>query len=198
MKTPTFPVDFNAIRLAFINEIMAVTLLDQEHVVTLEPETPNWPRPDKPYIGMKITTPSAKSGDDSKQNVPDDEGNPSTVWNSGGVRKMTVSFEAYGNTHEEAYNYMGLWQTALDLYNTQAALRTAGVAVWVIGNVVDLSALLNTGFEGRAQMDCTFGIAMNLQSDLGSMEIVNVDGQVTTDQNETDEVEVTVQLPGEG
>jgi hypothetical protein len=121
---------------------------------------------------MKMTTPAAKSGDDSKQNLG------GTVWNSGGVRKMTVSFQTYGNTHEEAYNYMGLLQTALDLSDVQENLRRAGIAVWTIGNVADLSQLLNTGFEGRTQMDCTFGIAMNLSSDLGAEESVEVMGAV--------------------
>ena len=87
---------------------------------------------------------------------------------------MTVSFNCYGESHEEAYNYMQLWNSALDLENIQEDLRRAGIAVWVIGNVADLSQLLNTGYEGRAHMEVTFGIAVNLTSDLGAMESVDV------------------------
>lgn len=203
--TPTAPqparlpgIDFNTVRAAFAREIQRVSGLDQNRVVYKEAEAPNSPRPKPPYIAFKITTPSAKSGDDSKQNVLDSQGNGTTIWNSGGVRQMTVEFDCYGRSHEEAYNYMSLWQTALDLEDVQAILRQVGVAVWVIGTVADLSALLNTAYEGRAHMDCTFGIAMNLQSDLGAIEIVPVAGKVTTDQGVIEDIDVTVTLPEEG
>lgn len=189
-----FPIDYNAIRLAFVNTIMLTCNMDQNHVIIEEPETQNWPRPPKPYFSMKITTPAARFGDDTILNVNDAMGNPSTIWNSGGPRKMTVSFHCYGNTHEEAYNYMSLWQASLDLQNIQGILRETGIAVWIIGTVADLSSLLNTGYEGRAHMDCTFGLAFNLESDLGAIETVPVQGAVTTDQNVVVGIDTTVSL----
>ena len=181
--------NFNDIRIAFIREIQKVTGLDSQHVVTEEPETQNEPRPSKPYMSMKITTAAAKNGDDSVDNVLDNSGNSTTVWNSGGQRKMTVEFNSYGTSHEEAYNYMTLWQTALDNEGIQSDLRKAGIAVWVIGNVADLSKLLNTGFEGRAHLETTFGIAVNFATDLGEMDSVTVEGTVSagTSTIDTDE-----------
>lgn len=187
----SFPIDFVAIRKAFAREIQKVTALSQNQVVLAEPETQNEPRPQKPYFSFKFNTPAAKIGDDTKSPVPNPDGTPSTIVNSGGVRMMTIGFDCYGNTHEEAYNYMSLWQTALDLPNIQADLRLVGVAVWQIETVADLSALLNTGYEGRAHLDVHFGIAMNLTADLGAIETVNVQGQVTTDQGNVVGVSVT-------
>lgn len=175
----TFPINFNLIRKTFANEIQKVTGIT---AMLEEPEAPNQPRPPRPYFSFKLINPADKSGDDSKQNVLDEDGNETSVWNSGGVRKMTVSFHCYARDHEEAYNYMGLWQAALDLENIQSDLRQAGIAVWVIGNVADLTKLLNTGFEGRSHMDCTFGIASNIQSDLGYMDAVRIDGAINTDK----------------
>lgn len=183
-RKPIFPVSFDKIRIAFIREIQKVCLLDNDHVITAEPESQDWIRPSLPYFSMKITNPSAKNGDDSKDSVLDNMGNPTSVVNSGGVRKMTVAFDCYGNSHEEAYDYMSLWQTALDLANIQEDLRRAGVAVWVIGNVADLSQLLNTGYEGRAHLECTFGIAMNLRSDLGEIDTVPIDGSLAIGNDE--------------
>ena len=94
---------------------------------------------------------------------------------------MTVEFNSYGRSHEEAYNYMALWQGSLDLSNIQADLRTVGIGVWIIGNVADLSQLMNTGYEGRAHMECTFGIAFNISSDLSYIETVVAEGTVQTD-----------------
>jgi hypothetical protein len=186
---PTFPTDFNLIRQVLIREVVKVTGLQPNQVVVLEPETQNEPRPAKPYFGMKITTPSAKTGDDSKQWLG------GTRWNSGGVRQMTVGFDCYGTSHEEAYNYMSLWQTALDLEDIQADLRQYGIAVSLMTTVADLSALLNTGFEGRAHLDVIFNIAMNLSSDLGAEESVEVQGAITTDQDVVIDTDQTIESP---
>lgn len=194
LKNPPkmFPIDYNVIRLAFVNAIMLTCNLDQNHVITEEPENQNWPRPQKPYFSMKIISPAARYGDDTISNVADAFGNPSPVFNSGGPRKMTVSFHCYGNSHEESYNYMSLWQTSLDLQNIQELLRGTGIAVWLIGTVEDLSSLLNTGYEGRSHMDCTFGLAFNLESELGLIQELQVQGAITTDQNNVVNTDQTV------
>ena len=181
--TQGLAVDYNAIRIAFSRCIQGVLPRNPRtnlpfSVAYEEPETQNVPRPDVPYMTFKFTTPGAKSGDDTKSWVLDSRGNPTTVVNSGGVRKMTVDFNSYADSHENAYNIMATWQTALDLEDIQAILRAAGVAVWIIGDVADLSKLLDSGYEGRAHMTCTFGIAMNLQSDLGEIDTVQVSGTV--------------------
>ena len=168
MKT-VFPIDFNAIRIALVNEIKVVTGLT---CIVEEATYQNAPRPNLPYFGMKIITPSVKVGDDTKYNISGD------IWGSGGQRKMVVSFDCYAMEQETAYNYMSLWQTALDLENIQFDLRKAGIAVWLMETVADLSLLLNTGYEGRAHMDVTFGIAMNLSSNLSEIDSVQVIGDV--------------------
>jgi hypothetical protein len=176
-----FPIDYNVLRAAFAREIQISCFLDQNHVVFEEPETQHTPRPKTlPYIGFKFIGPAGKSGDDSKENVKDIDGKSTTIWNTGGVRKLTVWFNCYANSHEEAYNYMGLWQTRLNDEVVRARLRQSGIAVWLAGNVADFSQLLNTGYEGRAHLESTFGIAMNLQSDLGEINEVNVMGTVQT------------------
>ena len=185
--------DFNQARICFAREIVKVTALDQQNVILSEPEVQNEPRPPKPYFSFKFTTPAAKFGDDSKDQILDADDNPTDCVNSGGVRMMSVSFDCYGNTHEEAYNYMLAWQCALDREDIQEDLRRYGIAVWLIGTLADLSQLLNTGYEGRSHMDCTFGFAVNTQSDLGEIDTVPVQGQVQTDSGE-DEIVLDVEL----
>ena len=170
MTKPIFPIDYNAIRKALIQEIKKVTFLDDNHVVIEEPETQHSPRPTRPYMAFKITGPGTKEGDDSFDNITDSK------WNSGGNRKMTVSFHCYGTSHEEAYNYMALWQASLNLPDVLEDLRSKGIAVWMVGNVADLSILLNTGYEGRSHMETTFGIASNIVADFGRIEHVTIEG----------------------
>lgn len=195
MANQTLAIDFNAIRVAFTRCIQGVLPKQKGQPIPVayaEPETQNVPRPELPYVTFKFTTPSAKNGDDTKSWVLDIHGNPTNIVNSGGVRRMTVDFDAYAQSHEDAYNLMAIWQTALDLEDIQAILRASGVAVWIIGGLADLSQLLNTGYEGRAHVTCQFGIAMNLQSDLGEMDSVEVSGEVKTDQGQTVPVDQTV------
>lgn len=190
MANLQLPLDFNALRIAVIDEVQKIT---RTTCIVAEPETQNVPRPCKPYFTMKMISPATKSGDDAATNIHDLSGHATTNWNRGGQRKMTVSFNCYGRSHEEAYNYMALWQSSLELESVQADLRKAGIAVWLNGNVADLSALLNTGFEGRAQMDVQFGVASNLTENLGEIDTITIEGTVTTDQgnNVIASVEIT-------
>jgi hypothetical protein len=169
------PIDFNAIRKAIANEIVKSVGFDTNHVILEEPETPNTPRPTRPYMSFKLTSPAGKNGDDSYEHVS------GTIWNSGGVRKMNVSFHCYGTSHEEAYNLMSLWQAVLGVEPVQERLRKSGIAIWIIGELADLSLLLNTGYEGRSHMDVSFGVASNIESDFGAIEHVTVDGTLDED-----------------
>jgi hypothetical protein len=169
------PIDYDAIRSTLVQAVMSACGLDQQHVIMAEPEEPGAPRPSRPYFTLKVTTPGARYGDDSPDNLPG-----TTLWNYGGQRAMTVSFNSYGTSHEEANGYMALWQASLDTAPTYQALSLGGIAVWKPGAVADLSMLLNTAFEGRAQMDVVFGIASNLVVDLGSIGSANISGQADT------------------
>lgn len=169
--SPPVPVDYNLIRRTIADELKRVTYT----IPVLEEATvQDAPRPRLPYFSFKITTPGAKSGDDSQYHV---EG---TIFGRGGNRKMTVSFHCYAQEQETAYNLMALWQGSLELFETQSNLKAAGIAVWLIGNVADLSQLLNTGYEGRSQMDVQFGISSNLTEDLLSIDTIEVEGTVDT------------------
>ena len=101
---------------------------------------------------------------------------------------MTISFHFYGQSHEEAYNYMSLWQAALNTDLTISRLRTSGIAVWMVGNVADLSVLLNTGYEGRSHMECIFGVASNMTTDSGQIDHVTVNGTI----NDSVEISSTI------
>lgn len=166
----TFPVNFENIRKALVGEVQRVT---KTTCILAEPEVPNSPRPCKPYFTLKLVGPAIKSGDDSADNLG------GTIWNRGGQRKVMVDFNCYGRSHEEAYGYMALWQSSLELETVQANLRESGIAVWLNGSVRDMSQLLNTGFEGRAHMEVSFGVASNLSEDLGAIDDINASGDVS-------------------
>ena len=171
----TFPIDFDLIRKTVANAVKTATTLT---CVLEEPKEQNFPRPVLPYFSFKLTTPAAKEGDDSLEYVS------GTTYNRGGQRQMTISFNCYSVTAEESYKYMALWQSSLETDTVQEILRAKGIAIWLVGGVADLSKLLNTGYEGRAQMDVTFGIASNIVEDLGRISQVEIEGTVEADGDE--------------
>ena len=170
----TLPIDYDALRTTLIVATEAACELAQGKVIAAEPETADSPRPEKPYLTLKIITPGARFGSDAYVDTSEDG-----VYSMQGPRAMTVSFNCFGRSHEEAYGLMALLQARLggDI-RLQETLTRGGMAVWRPGAVADLSQLVNTAYEGRAQMDVTFGVTSVLPVDLGIIEQVQVVGPV--------------------
>lgn len=191
MNTPLVPppIDYADIRKTIVAVLSKITGL---RTIEHEPESPDAPRPPKPYMAFKITSAAIKYGDDESRQVYDGS-TPTTQFVSGGQRKMAVSLHAYGRSKEEAYSFMALVQAGLQLHSIRELFNRAALAVWTVGNVADLSALLNTGYEGRAQMDVDFGVASNIVEDLGSIDEVAIQGAINTGI-ETVETELDVEL----
>lgn len=186
--TPTFPVDYNKIRKALVAEVQRVT---GSTAILAQPEGTDADRPAKPYATVRFLQPGVKSGDDSSKQIPG-----TSLWVTGGQRKLMVDFNFYGRSHEEAYSYGALWQAALEQETTQGILRAAGIAVWLnAGPLRDLSALLNTAYEGRCQLEVSFGVASNVTEDRSSIDKVDIGGVVTTDQDTEDDIAFTVNAP---
>jgi hypothetical protein len=174
-----YSIDYSAIRKAVVQEIQR----DLGIVCIVEEQSrQNLPRPEKPYISIKTITPMLQVGDDDYREMGDGK------TNYGGQRSFVVSINCYGNTQEEAYQKMGLLNALLNTQPVIDRLRRSRIAIWDIGDIADLSQLLNTGYEGRAHMDVTMAIASNIETDLGVIEEAEISGEV-----DDQEIEITVE-----
>ena len=183
---PPTPIDFNANRRALVQAVALATGLPAGQVIALEPETMGAPRPKVPYVGFLVTAASVKMGFDWLAPMPDDAvSGPTGRHTFSGVRMMSVGFDAYGRSHEDAYGIMAAFQAALEYPPVASLLAAAGLAVWDIGSVSDISATLATTYEGRAHLDVTFGMTAQTTIDLGRIDTVPVSGQVASDGNAT-------------
>lgn len=193
--TAPFAVDYDAVRVAFINAMRNALQLGQQQVIMEQPEVANSPRPRLPYLGILNGTPSQRYGwdvHDVAQTSTDAAGSPVFTSTTTGPRSTTITFTSYAETHEESYGLMATWQAHLDTVDVQAYLRQHAIAVWTIGDVEDVSALLNTGYEGRAQMVCIFGVLSSIKTTSGSViGSVVAAGSVSHEQS-TAEVVATV------
>jgi hypothetical protein len=183
MPTPTFrtPIDYDAKRMALVQAVAASTGLPQGQVVMMQAETMGFPRPNAPYVGMLVTSASVKYGYDYDEGVIDAAGEATGLFNYTGNRSMSVGFDAFGKTHEDAYGIMAAIQAALESPPVELILDAAGMAVWDIGPVTDISALLATSYEGRSHMDVTFGMLSIATYDAGLISNVPFGGQVVLD-----------------
>lgn len=163
------PIDFKAIRICLVRALEKAVGLT---VIMEEPKVPNAPRPALPYLSLKLTTSSKRLGYDEERRPSD------TETNTCGPRKMVASIQCYSAKDDDPGNYLALLQSKLQQSQMHDALDLGGIAVWTIGDVADLSQLLNTGYEARAQMDVSFGIAANLIEKVGYIETVIVSGEV--------------------
>lgn len=179
---PPSPIDYDAARRALVQAVALATGLPAGQVVALEPETMGAPRPKVPYVGFLVTAASVKMGFDWSTPVVDDAGSgPTGRHLYQGVRMMSVGFDAYGRSHEDAYAIMAALQASLEYPPVASLLGAAGLAVWDIGSVADISATLATTYEGRSHLDVTFGMTTNTVLDLGRIDGVPVSGQVASD-----------------
>ena len=176
-------LDFSAIRIAIVREAQRITGVT---CMVAQPETPTAPRPPKPYLSLKFNQVGEKQGNDAANCVS------GALWNVGGQRGLTVDFNSYGRTHEEAYELMLTLQAHLEGEAAQANLRAAGIAIWRDGSIADLSELMQTGYEGRARLEVQFGFAVNFTEDRGLIEQVTVNGEVTTDQGRVEETTAVI------
>lgn len=175
-----------------------VKFLTQE---TLFPRIPilvlnqNVERPDTDYLGLQLTTPI------QRPHFRDDIQPPSsgTIYNIGGQRQFVLSISAYRvenrvelARHDDLYlpqDRLIMIQDALESPVKRQGLTAAGLAVFQVGAILDLTELVETGFESRAQLDITMGIASNRDEDLGAIEKVEVTGTIDGDEDPTVTIE---------
>lgn len=167
------PVNYADIRKNLVLMVKRMTGLT---CIRREPSESDAPRPQLPYMSYKITSPGVARGE-----ADFDYTGTGTLFNYGQQLKMTVSFQLYAKDQDEAYSLMCLFQQSLNKQTVLEQFRVFGLAVWDFGNVADLTALLNTGYEARTQLDVFFGLASNLTDDQGAIESVVIEGTLDSD-----------------
>lgn len=164
------PIDFDAVRAAIWRAVQAATGLGPNGVVVSQPEHPIAKRPETPFCEFIVTTVAQTFGRDAMVPTAADDG----TFRYYGPRLMTAQFQFYGETHEQAYGLACCMQAALHTDPVADGLRAAGIVVWSREPVTDLSALLSTGYEGRAGFNVSFGLHSELIVDVGTITSVPV------------------------
>ena len=111
-------------------------------------------QPAEPYATLLIAG-IARRGAADERRGPDTDGLVKLT----GTRRLAVSVNVFGpqavRMAEHAIAYLGL-------STVTAALRADGVVVYRSEDVQDLTGILDTGFQGRAQFDLAVGVVSEL------------------------------------
>lgn len=132
--------------------------LTDAQVIVAEPDAP---RPAKPYLTVKVTTPGAVVGVD--ETISDLDGSSDPRRRANGIRRATVSVQGFG-AGTEAWLERALLRLAFA--SVTEAFDTAGVnAPTTTGGVRDISELLGTAWEPRYALDIDVGYGLRTASD---------------------------------
>lgn len=185
------PIDYAATRRALVQALCAITDLSQNQVIRAEGQGPVQPRPKLPYLTFKYRQVAIRNGYDAV--VPaSDQGE--TMWRYVGERGIGIDIIAYGRDQDEAYGLALGVQSGLQQQPYTEILSAAGLCVWTLGDVTDVTALLGTGFEGRALLECQLWQGTSALVDLGQMATVPVVGNIEDDGGKQTHIEFTATL----
>jgi len=185
------PIAYGEIRAAVAEAISLGTGLPSGAVVRAEPNEPNSPRPKRPFATFKVREVSGRHGPAAFAPSPEDS---PTAWRYTGERELGLELNFFGVTQEDAYSLASAMQMSLEMGVVQNALRRPNIAVWSIGNVTDVSALLGTGYEGRAMLEVSLGVSINVLTDFGAIAEANVEGAILDDTGLIETITVNAKL----
>lgn len=140
------------------------------------------PRPVGPYITLKIISGPRRLTivDETRFNGQE---NGSSNFDLVGQRAYTLSIKAFRAGHNDALESIATCLDDPDFY--QLLKDKACISVTRIGDVLDISAKLETGFEGRSSLDIFFNSVNNKETNIGLIEGVEIEGSLESDTGKT-------------
>ncbi len=172
-------IDFNAIKISLQEWIVRSTSLLDSTVVFNDQASP---RPDKPYISMKIIS-NVDIGQGLARGSIDSNGDASFV----GTKEFTLSIQHYG---VDSMNTLSTLKDSLDDDAELQTLRDNNLIFVEQLLFTDITALLETEWEERAQLDLLFRATSTSNHQVGIIERAmlkgtykNADGSVAVTNN---------------
>lgn len=133
------------------------------------------PRPNRPYVSLNFLNASAELGGSTQtiRETVNEDGDPITLVNTAAMRKAVASINVFG---DNAIDTLSKVRDSLDRPDVTQKFEAAEIAHLDNGPVNDLTALQETIYEERGQMDLTVSFAVESEVDVGTIESVELDG----------------------
>ena len=172
-------INFNAVKVSLQEWIVRSTLLADNEVVFSDQSAP---QPDKPYISIKVTSIVNIGQKDARGSI-DDAGFSDFV----GIREFTLSIQYFGI---DALNALSILKDSLNDEVELQILRDNNIVFVEELLFADVSSLLETIWEERAQLDLLFRTTSVSSHEVGIIERMylkpsyrNADGSSISDNS---------------
>ena len=148
---------------------------------------PNAPRPTVPYITLFLQSITAVNQD---WTAPD--ANASGVVDMKGDRNFTLQVQAYGS---DPLTLLENIRTSLQKQTVLDTLRANGVAFYQSLTINDITDLIDSQFERRAQLDILFGIGQVYTDNPGYFDEIEIQ-EIYEDQTGSIVYDETITITG--
>lgn len=142
------------------------------------------PRPPRPYVSIKFLLGSMRVGSSMDQQtldkvtIPGEGSDPDTfVYKvaSEGMRKAIASINVFGDNALETLSHI---RDSLDRADVIETFEVNEIGIIEDGQINDLTALQETKYEERAQMDLTISFVAGSEVDVGTIDQIEVEGHI--------------------
>lgn len=142
----------------------------------------NGTRPALPYITLRLT-PMRTLGIDGTRHTYNGAAPAGTeiTLSHGGMREFGLSVQVFGDVlgSTGAVATMEALKSSLNKVTIREALEAAGVSFFDFGQVVDLTQIEDTAFEGRAAMEIRGYTTQEITETLGYIQTVDTTGTIS-------------------
>lgn len=142
------------------------------------------PRPPLPYVTLKLVSGPGHLTLDDEYRI-----NESGKYSLVGQRSYSLSVQIYGSSCDDDFDHIDILSdisTYLDDLDKRDQLRAdADIAVTSKGTAADISRLLGAGFERRGSLDIGFNSSNNKETNVGTIEHVEIIGTIESAQTIT-------------
>jgi len=158
------------IELAWFNFVTASILTDfPDHKVIFSEG--DGPRPQKPYVTLKITGPNRVTITDPRRYNSDAD-----KFRFEGHRRYNLSLQSYGVDHTDVLDEIILGTQDPDL---KQVLKDCDIGVEIRGNVTDITSLVSTAWEKRGSLDISFLASKIKLTNIEPVESAEIDGEMS-------------------
>lgn len=162
---------------AIRDAVVSASALDDSRVIWANQ---GGPRPSGQFITLLIGGPATIGLDDEEISYDADADAGEEIEVSvGGLREYILSIQAFGGAHagdSSARALAAKVQSGLGLSSTRAALKAAGLSVFDKEPIRPLPAIVNAGFEARAQFDARLYFTESVDERTTYIETVEATG----------------------
>lgn len=171
-------LDYAAARRALVGLIAYATGLPRGRIVRAQAQGPVQAVPKRPYATFAYRIASMRAPFRDCEVAAPQVSETATYLR--GNRGMGIDVTFFAEDQDEAYGLAGNLQSALFEHDGLKILGEAGFAVWQIGDVLDVTALLNSGYEGRCVLDFQMWTSTHTLVDPGPIDGVTISGAITS------------------